>query len=88
MPSKNTDSTHEIHTVKVLDLLASVREVADAVSSLTADDQRLPQLLYGKNYSLRIAGREIHASKNSVSRYEEKALRNFVSALGCVLVES
>lgn len=70
--------------IRRVDLLASVKDVEEALAAIAEEHRRLLELRYKHEYGLRTAGRELHMSKDAVWRAEVEALSAFILALGKV----
>lgn len=79
---KRTASPAELEVVRRLDLLASVRDVEEALQRLQPDYRKFLELRFGQEFSLRQVGREMHMGLGTAYRFEAEALGAFISALG------
>lgn len=74
-------SPEEAEVVRRLDLLASVRDVGEALKNLSLEQQKFLELRFGKEYSLRQVAREMHMAVSTAHKYETAALSAFIVAL-------
>jgi len=81
-------SPSEGSALKVVVLSEQIEEVNRSLSQLPYDYRQCLVLRYRDNLTVRATGRELHLSKSSAFELERNALAAFISALGCIPVES
>lgn len=75
-------SPEEAATIRRIDLLARVEDTEIALKQLPEDFCRYIELRYGKENSVRQAGRMMYLSHSSADRMESQSLSAYISALG------